>query len=139
MKTKIHEKTQISALQYGSQFVGGTNHKERERIGTIVMKENGEKLRVRLDKFDEEVELSLYTTKTGKTKYYGSKQLSTSLVKKICPFDYKAIEHPELVYYTLQIDEKMFVTVVTSRRSRVTRQWKPGRNIPLDEKDVTIL
>lgn len=133
------QKTQINSLQRGHGRLGiaGTNYETRFEISERVHRENPEEINLLYKG-------NLYTlhigySVSGKTFWYTSEQLPTERVREIVPFDRKAIEHPELVSINMRLNMDMTIEFTTSRRTRVTRQWKPGQTIEIAERDITIL
>lgn len=132
-------KTQIKQLQrgHGRQGIAGTSNEQRQQTAAKVREENPDGMTVRVK--NQEYQMTLHTSISGKTFWYTSEQLTTEQVRDILPYDTKAIEHPELVSVTFVINGDMTCEYQTSRRVKTTRQWKAGQTIEVAEKDVTIL
>lgn len=137
--TQNTTKTQINSLHrgHGRMGIAGSSYELRNEIAQRVKAENPETLRVEYK--GRQYDLHCCQSLSGKTFWYISEQLPTDIVREIMPTDTKAIEHPELVAYYMRVNCDMTVEFFTFRRTRITRQWKPGRTIEVAERDITIL
>ena len=130
-------KTQITSLKRGSRMEVGSSYAERMAIAEKVIAENPYGMTVKVH--DMVLYLHSITNRSGKVLAYESMQLTSEQVAMVLPFDTKAIEHPELVKVCFRISEEMKCEWSTSRRVRITQEWKAGQTIPVCESDVTIM
>ena len=133
------EKTQIKELRRGHGRLGivGSSYDLRMEIAEKVRRENPEGMTVEYK--GRRIELKCGKSKSGKSVWYVSDQLSSDIVREICPRDWKGIDHPELVCYQMMINPDMTVEVITNRRCGENCQWKTGQWIEIAESDITIM
>lgn len=131
-------KTQISSLQrgHGREGIIGSSYEQRMAIAKRVFEENPNEIEISYK--GDDFTLYFRESGSGKTKWYVGENLPTSIIKKIAPYDTKAINHPELVQYQFRLNYDMTIEIVTMRRTRITRQWKAGQTIEIPESEITI-
>lgn len=131
-------KTQISSLQrgHGREGIIGSSYEQRMAIAERVFEENPREIEISYK--GDDFTLYFRESGSGKTKWYQGDPLPTGIIEKLAPYDTKAIKHPELVLYWFRLNNDMTVDVVTTRRTRITKQWKAGQTIEIPECEITI-
>ena len=132
-------KTQINHLQrgHGRSGISGSNYEMRFQVAEKVKSENPERIRILFH--GEEIDLFYHESNSGKTFWYCSKQLHSELVSKLVPYDKRAIEHPTLTRYEIQIDFNMNCDLLHYSRRSEQAQWKYRQPIEIPEKEIEIL